>query len=196
MLKILSIKFLNFHYVFRYVYNFLLNFLYFISNIFSLCFLLLLLSVFVSFVLGLNFLVTESFAHAFLISLSYLLGLGDFFKGFFSFLLQVQFSVVWTVFFSGFECLVLTFCLFVFCPLLLHSLYYTLSKYFPPFYLFLSNNRCSTPGIRPKTESVQGFKFLPVLTKYFCFLVVGVVNPGWPASIPPGFLLGNGLSYT
>lgn len=58
-----------------------------------------------------------------------------------SFLSQVQFFVVWKVFFSGFECLVLTVfvCFLPFCILYIVP---CKSKYFPPFYSSLSNNRC------------------------------------------------------
>lgn len=54
----------------------------------------------------------------------------------------------------------------------------------------------STLGICPKIESVTRLKSLPLLTKYSVSLPWVLVNTGWPISIAPDFLLGNGLTHT
>lgn len=108
-------------------------------------------------------------------------------KGSFSPPPQIQFSGLWNMFFSAFECVVLTVfvCLFFspqFC--ILYVAPYK-SKYFPPFYLSLNNNRWIYTWNLSQNREWNWPQFLPVLTKYSVSLLWVLVNMDWPEAVPP-----------
>lgn len=94
-----------------------------------------------------------------------------FFSRFFSFPPQVQFSVVWIRFFSGFKCLVLTLFLITFLFFLYIYIYILVYKsmYFPFFYSSMSSNMWPHLEFVTK-QSVTWLESLPFLTTSFPIL--------------------------
>lgn len=110
-----------------------------------------------------------------------------FLKGSFSPPPQIQFSglmkhVLFCLWMPGFNC----FCLLVFSPqfCILYVAPYK-SKYFPPFYLSLTNNRRIYTWNLSQNRECNWPQFLPVLTKYSVSLLWVLFNIDWPAAVPP-----------